>query len=92
MDKINVSQRKYNFSVQKRDGKIVAFDQAKITAAIFKALAAVGQGSAADATALAETVARQAQIEAESSGASGSFRLNVENSGLGGTGLKGKFL
>ncbi|HNU81194.1 MAG TPA: ribonucleotide-diphosphate reductase subunit beta [bacterium] len=78
MDKINVSQRKYNFSVQKRDGKIVAFDQAKITATIFKALAAVGQGSAADATALAETVARQAQIEAESSGASGSFRLNVE--------------
>ena len=78
MDKINVSQRKYNFSVQKRDGKIVAFDQAKITAAIFKALAAVGQESAADAAALAETVARQAQIEAESSGASGSFRLNVE--------------
>jgi len=42
--------------VQKRDGQIVAFDQEKITEAIFKAITATGQGDGKKAKKLSDKV------------------------------------
>jgi len=60
MDNNNDNQKKYDFSVQKRDGSVVAFDELKITAAIGKALAAAGQGTNEDASILAAQVVAKA--------------------------------
>ena len=61
MDEIKDNQRKYSFSVQKRDGSVVAFDEAKIAVAVGKALAAAGQGEESDASFLASQVAARAE-------------------------------
>lgn len=78
MDKISENKKKYDFSVQKRDGSVVAFDETKIANAIAKALEASGQGKAEDALALAAQVAMKAQVEAENSSQESHFSLNVE--------------
>src|SRR5690606_5079761 len=43
--------------IQKRDGSVVAFDSSKISAAVGKALSAAGEGSPAEAEAVAKRVA-----------------------------------
>ena len=46
-------------SIQKRDGRIVLYDQSKIAAAVLKALEAAHEGNAADAAVIANDVERE---------------------------------
>ena len=50
-------------SIQKRDGRIVLYDQSKIAAAVLKALEAAHEGNAADAAVIANDVERDLDAE-----------------------------
>ena len=50
-------------SVIKRDGRVVLYDQSKITAAIMKALEAAQEGDAAEADRIAARAARQLEMD-----------------------------
>src|SRR3989344_5087853 len=62
--------------IRKRDGTVVAFDQSRIAAAVFKAMRATGEGSEKDAGRVAESVVRDLLKAAKH--AKGKFIPNVE--------------